>query len=130
MRNREFAVNAKLELASKTSEAEMSDERPHLGRVPGWAKWSALIAGIAGAIVLLVWSEGAERRAIRGMHQPERQQLYARTLQNLESVCAPPDNAMRNFCAGQARLALEFPECDRICQKLAYRQLSRVQMPR
>ena len=129
MRNREFAMNAKLEWVSETSEAEMPDEQPLL-RVPGWAKWSAIIVGIAGAIVLLVWSEGAERRAIRGMHQPERQQLYARTLQNLKSVCAPPDDAMRDFCAAQARLVTEFPECDRACQELADRQLSRVQMPR
>jgi len=123
-------MNAKLEWVSENSEAEMSDEQPHLGRVPGWAKWSAIIMGIAGAVVLLLWSEGAERRAIRDMPKAERQTLYTRTLQNLKMVCAPPDDAMRDFCAAQARLVTEFPECDRACQELADRQLSRVQMPR
>ncbi|HEX7508336.1 MAG TPA: hypothetical protein VF550_16290 [Polyangia bacterium] len=64
------------------------------------------------------------------MPQPERQALYARTLQNLRSVCSPPSDALHDFCRDQARLALEFSECDRACQQLADRQLSRVQLPR
>jgi hypothetical protein len=120
----------RLELVSESSEMETPTERSHLGRLPGWAKWIAVGLGIAGTIVLLVWSEGAERRAIRAMPQAERQALYTRTLQNLASVCAAPNDALRDFCGEQARLALEFPECDRACQELADRQLSRVQMPR
>ena len=108
----------------------MPDEESRLARVPRWAKWSVLIVGIAGAILLLIHSEGAERRAIRDMPAPERQALLARTVQNLKSICSPPDEAMRDFCREQAQLALEFQECDRACQELADRQLSRVQLPR
>jgi hypothetical protein len=130
MRVYEIAMNAGPELVDETSEAEMPDEEPLLGRLPGWAKWSALIAGIAGVILLLWWNEGAERRAIRDMPETERQALYTRTMQNLTSVCAPADDALRGFCQEQARLAMEFRECDQACLELADRQLSRVQPPR
>ncbi|SRR5450759_2015243 len=48
MRKHEIAMTAGPELVDETSEVEMPDEQPHLVRLPGWAKWSALIAGIAG----------------------------------------------------------------------------------
>jgi hypothetical protein len=56
--------------------------------------------------------------------------LLARTVQNLKSICSPAEEAMRDFCREQAQLALEFQECDRACQELAGRQLSRMQLPR
>jgi hypothetical protein len=93
-------------------------------------KWTAIVLVIAGAILLLVHSEGAERRAIRDMPAQQRQALLARTVQNLRSICSPSEDAMRDFCREQAQLAMEFQECDRPCQELADRQLSRVQMPR
>jgi len=119
-----------LKLVEDPSEPDVPDERPHFGRVPTWMKWTALVVAIAGAILLLIHSEGAERRAIRDMPAPERQALLARTVQNLNSVCSSPDDALRDFCREQAQLALEFQECDRACQRLADRQLSRVQLPR
>src|SRR5450759_510559 len=48
MRKHEIAMTAGPELVDETSEVEMPDEQPHLVRLPGWAKWSALIEGIAG----------------------------------------------------------------------------------
>lgn len=119
-----------LELVEDPMESEEPDEHSHLGRVPAWVKWAALAVAIAGAILLLFHSEGAERRAIRDMPAPQRQALLARTVQNLRSTCSPPEDAMRDFCRDQAQLALEFQECDRPCQELVARQLSRVQMPR
>jgi len=119
-----------LKLVESPKEPEMPDEEPRLTRLPGWMKWIALIVGIAGAILLLIHSEGAERRAIRDMPAPERQALFARTVQNLKSICSPAGDAMRDFCREQAQLALEFQECDRACQELAGRQISRVQLPR
>jgi hypothetical protein len=119
-----------LKLVENPRESEMPDEESRLARVPGWMKWIALIVGIAGAILLLIHSEGAERRAIRDMPAPERQALLARTVQNLKSICSPAENAMRDFCREQAQLAVEFQECDKACLELADRQLSRVQLPR
>jgi hypothetical protein len=119
-----------LKLVEKPREPEMPDEGSRLARVPGWVKWIALVVGIAGAILLLIHSEGAERRAIRDMPAPERQALFGRTVQNLKSICSPAEDAMRDFCREQAQLALEFQECDRSCQELADRQISRVQLPR
>jgi hypothetical protein len=93
-------------------------------------KRAAILALVAGTIFLLVWSGGAERRAIQDMSAVERRALFERTLQNLRMVCSPPVDAMRDYCTEQARLALEFQECDRDCEALAFRQISRVQMPR
>jgi hypothetical protein len=120
----------RLQLVEATSESQMPDEQSHLDRLPSWVKWTAIVLVIAGAILLLVHSEGAERSAIRDMPAPQRQALLARTVQNLRSICSPPEDAMRDFCRDQAQLALEFQECDRPCQELVARQLSRVQMPR
>ncbi len=130
MRIHSIAMPHGLELLEDSSEAEMPDERSLLGRLPAWVKWIALAAAIVGAILILVHSGGAERRAIREMPARERQALYQRTVQNLRSVCSVPEDAMRDFCREQAQLVLEFQECDSSCQTLAARQLSRVQLPR
>ena len=120
----------RLQLVKDLSEPDMPDEQPHLDRLPAWAKWTALVLAIVGAILLWIHSEGAERGAIRSMPAGERQALLARTVQNLKSVCSPSSDAMRDFCREQAQLALEFQECDKACQELAERQLYRVQLPR
>ena len=130
MRIHEIAMSARLELVSDTREEQTPEERPHLGTVPDWVKWVAFTVAIVGVIWLWAWSDGAERRAIRSMPQLERQALHARTLQNLKSVCSPPSDALHDFCREQAQLVLEFQECERTCQELADRQLSRVQLPR
>jgi len=130
MRIHKIVMSHGLELVEDPSESEIPDEQPHLGHLPAWVKWAALVLAIVGAILLLVHSEGAEQRAIRDMPAPERQALLARTVQNLKSICSPAEDAMRDFCREQAQLALEFQECDKACQELADRQLSRVQLPR
>ena len=130
MRISSIVMPTGLQLVEDPMESEVQDEQPHLGRLPGWLKWTALVVAIAGAILLLIHSEGAERRAIRDMPAPERQALLARTVQNLKSICSPAEDAMRGFCREQAQLAMEFQECDKACQELADRQLSRVQFPR
>jgi hypothetical protein len=86
----------------------------------------ALVVGFAW----FVWSQGSEQRAIRDLPQDERRALLSRTLENLKSVCAAPDDGIRGWCQEEANLALGFPECDDGCKKLAWRQLSRVQSPR
>ena len=127
MRENEIAMTARLEALE---ESEVPDEQPHHGKLSLVAKWAALVAVVAAAIFLVVWSEGAEQRAIREMPAVERQALLTRTLQNLRTVCSAPAEAMHDYCSGQARLALEFSECDHDCEALAYRQISRLQMPR
>lgn len=119
-----------IELVEDPSEATEAAEELHLGRVPRWLKWTTLVLGIAGVILLFIYSEGSERRAIRDLPEPERHALLERTLQSLKSICSSPSDAMRDFCREQARLAMLFPECDVSCQELADRQLSRVQLPR
>jgi hypothetical protein len=130
MRIHRTVMSPRLQLVEELSETEMPNEEPQLASVPAWVKWTALVIAIAGAILLLIHSEGAERRAIRDMPAAEHQALLARTVQNLKSICSPAEESMRDFCREQAQLALEFQDCDQTCQELADRQLSRVQLPR
>lgn len=120
-------MNTRLEWAA---EGEATAEAPKHGRLGRWGSWAAGVVGLVGIIFLMVWCEGAEGRAIRNMPEGERHALFVRTLQNLESVCTAPEDAMHDYCAAQARLALEFSECDQACQALASRQISRVPRPR
>ena len=118
-----------LELGEHSGRPELPEEDFPNARVPLWMKWGALVAALAAAILILIRSEYAERRAIEEMPAAERQALYARTVQNLNAICSPPEDAMRDFCHHQANLVLEFSECDRSCQALANQQLSRAQLP-
>jgi hypothetical protein len=120
-------MDSRLELVV---EAESTAEEPMHGRLGRWARWPAAVVGFAGVLFLMVWCEGAEQRAIRNMPEGERHALFVRTLQNLKSVCTAPEEAMHAYCAEQARIALEFSECDPACQALASRQISRVPRPR
>jgi hypothetical protein len=90
-----------------------------------WLVRGALAAAVALVMALMVWFDGAEQRAILGLPEAERQALYARTLQNLATVCSTSSEGLRDYCVREARLVLEFPECDRNCEALASRQLSR-----
>jgi hypothetical protein len=107
---------------------------PAAGPRPTRTRKIVLVAALVlGAVLILsiwLWTSGAQRRAIRDMPVGERRALLARTLENLKSVCQAPADAMRDFCAEQARLALDVPECDDACIRLAEPQLSRLQPPR
>ena len=103
---------------------------PRRSKVRALAKVALVVAGAGLAILLLMRGEMAERSAIRQMSEGERRALFLRTLENVRSVCARAEDAMRGFCVEQARFVLEFPECDKLCQDLASGHLSRVQVPR
>jgi hypothetical protein len=90
---------------------------------------AAVLLGLFIALLWL-WSYGAQQRAIDHMPQEQRHALFERTLENLRSVCTGSADGMRDWCQSQANLALELRECDRDCQDLARRQLSRLQLPR
>ena len=120
-------MTVRLEAVRETHD---SIKEPDRDKLRSLAKIGLVLLGIAAAILLLMWSEGSEQRAFRDMPPSERQALLSRTLENLKSVCTAPEDAMRGFCGDQARLVLEFPECDDACQNLARRQLSRVPAPR
>jgi len=69
---------------------------------------------------------GRERRAVRGLPEPERRALFERTLENLRSTCARDGkNGLEAYCREQAELVIDFPECDTACESLAepYRSL-------
>jgi hypothetical protein len=66
-----------------------------------------------------------EAREIRALPVDQRQGLYHRTIENLKTICDPaPGRSVREFCRGQAALALKFPECDDDCRRVARRHMS------
>ena len=106
-------------------ESRAGDVPFHGGR-GDWLRGVAVVAGLAGVVSLMGWCQGAEGRAIQAMPEPERRALYARTLENLATVCVDAPDGMHDYCEGEARLALEFSECEQSCQALAARHISRV----
>jgi hypothetical protein len=75
-----------------------------------------LAIGLLGRWVIGRQDEG---RALRTLPEPERRALYERTLENLRTVCAREGTGdLRDFCADQAKVARELPECGAECRQL------------
>jgi hypothetical protein len=121
---------AKLRLIPPKPDSDPPEPLPQGWTLPGWAKAVAVTIAIVAAFALYLYFTGSERRAIHNLPVGARRALFERTLKNLQSLCSPAEESMRSFCLDQARLAQEFPECDRACRDLADRQLARLQLPR
>jgi hypothetical protein len=94
--------------------------RSAVGRAP-WIL-AATAALVIFAIALL--RSTSEERALTRLPPVERAAVYQRTLDNLRSTCAGERaRELRDFCRGQAQLALLFPECDAACQATAREEL-------
>ena len=73
---------------------------------------TATLAALVGA-TFLWWSLTAEARALHALPDEQRLALYFRTLANLKNICDPAaPRSLRDFCRGQAELALKFRECE------------------
>ena len=125
-----YAVRAMTATMEHLRDAGAGASDHETSRLRHLSRWGALLSGILAAGFLWIWSSGAERRAIQNMPEGERRGLLVRTVDNLKTVCEAPPDALRVFCREQAKLAVDFPECDHPCQDLAWRQLSRVPRPR
>ena len=85
-----------------------------------------LVASVVGGLGLF-WagatlSRREETAEIRSLPAVQRQRLYARTLDELSTICrgaAATSGELRDHCAAQARFVLELPECDDACQSVA-----------
>jgi hypothetical protein len=98
-------------------------------RQRSWLRAVLVAIAVAAVLALMAWCENGEQRAIRQLPAAERQAFFTRTLQSFRSVCTAPAEALRDHCDGQARLLLEFPECDDACRDLASGRLSRAPQP-
>ena len=88
-------------------------------------KTTALALAVLIGVALWIWLQGSEQRAIGNLPEAERVALYERTLANVQSVCVSPDLALDEYCRDQARILLEFPECDADCREQARVQAGR-----
>jgi hypothetical protein len=120
----------KLRLVPPKVDLEPSEPLSQEWALPAWGKALAVTVAIVAGLALYLYCAGSEQRAIRHLPVGERRALFERTLKNLQSLCSPAEESLRSFCLDQARLALEFPECEQACRTLADRQLARLQLPR
>jgi hypothetical protein len=91
-----------------------------------WAGCSLVALLVVGLLGYWIWSAGAEQRAIRDMPDATRRAFYARTLANLQTVCARgAAERIEDFCEREATRILLFPECDQDCQRIAEEQAPR-----
>jgi hypothetical protein len=87
-----------------------------------WILGGSILGGLAlfwGGATLTRHDESA---GIRLLPAAERQSLYARTLDELSTICrgaAATGGELRDHCVAQARFVLELPECDHACQRAA-----------
>jgi hypothetical protein len=83
----------------------------------------AIAFGVAlGAVVALLASQDAPGSRVRALPAAQRAAVLERTVGNLRDVCKANDRP-REFCRGQAELALSLPECTEACQSLAREEL-------
>jgi hypothetical protein len=83
-------------------------------------------ASVVGGLALF-WagatlSRHEENAGIRSLPATERQTLYARTLDELSTICQNATAAggeLHDHCVAQARFVLELPECADACQRAA-----------
>jgi hypothetical protein len=89
-------------------------------RVRTVARALGVVLGAGILVGGIVRAADGEARAARELPAATRSALYARTIENLASVCGDPrSTGLPEFCHAQARLALAFPECDGACVALA-----------
>ena len=120
-------------MTSSTSRGEASAS-PSGVAGPAWRMPTGLrpLARHALGVVLIatlafwIWNRGVESRSLHELAAPERQALYGRTLQTLQSSACDPKHGARglhDYCRRQAEFIVEFPECDQGCSELAKRFL-------
>ena len=89
------------------------------------AKW--IVGGSVLGALALFWagaslSRHEESAGIRALPAAERQGLYARTLEELSTVCregAAVAGELRDHCVAQAHFVMQLPECGDACQRAA-----------
>jgi hypothetical protein len=89
------------------------------------ARAMLVVLAILGCFVVWGWLRSREMARLAELPDAERRQLYARTVENLATVCAAPDaRRIESFCMEQATVAVSLPECDARCERLARAHLA------
>jgi cytochrome b pre-mRNA-processing protein 3 len=102
-----------------TSLLQRTKSRPDRYRDLAWRVLAGLF--VVALVGTLLWSMGAERRAILRMDPVERRAVYEQAFGELQRLCGsgPRDDALEKRCTEQIRFVTQFPECDAPCQELA-----------
>jgi hypothetical protein len=81
----------------------------------------ALLVALALLVLLagVLWTLGAEQRAINGMEPGKRTAVFQRSYASFEALCQEdPGGPLTSDCRQQARFLRQFPECDGACREL------------
>ena len=84
--------------------------------------WIALVIVLTAVCVLAFqwWLDSRRRRAIQQLPPKAQQAMFQSTYQSARSACAG-GSGLESECAHQARLLLDFPQCDAGCRAFAQR---------
>jgi hypothetical protein len=83
-----------------------------------------LVFAAIALVAFWFWNQGSEWRAIRKLPAEQQQELYQRTIQNLQHLCKEQGAGdLSSYCRQQAEFILQFPACDEACAALAKSQL-------
>ncbi len=81
-----------------------------------------ILLGIVMLLAVVLWNEGAEKRALTELAPAERQSLFETTLESFRALCSKPAGAFTSECRERANFLMKFPECGPDCQALARTQ--------
>ncbi len=75
---------------------------------------TCLVPGVAGTSL---WNHRQASQDLITLPTLERQTLYQRTLETLESICVSATGPeIVDYCRDQAQFIARFPECDATCE--------------
>lgn len=95
-------------------------QAPGFRRMPRWEALLLTVLVLLAVLGQLWWKQTSRRSALGGLEARQRGQAYEQALRTLDSLCTPRVRpGMEGTCRQQARLVLDFPECDARCKALA-----------
>ena len=89
------------------------------------ARWAWLVAGAAAALVAYGLHLATGSRALQELPSDERAILYARSLEDLQTLCAAPRARItKDHCRELASLLSQLDECRGTCRTMVEHQLA------
>ncbi|CAN5176960.1 hypothetical protein BH09MYX1_BH09MYX1_48730 [soil metagenome] len=92
------------------------------------AGWQIVVLLVVVGVIIAIAQPLLHRPpdALERLPASEQDALYQRTMTNLKTICAQPDDGLEAYCREEAHVALRLPECDDTCRRLVS---SRVEPP-
>ena len=112
-----FIRSTRPQLLDESSAANLRRERKSR-----WILGGSILGGLALFWAGATLSRHEDSAGIRALPTAKQHSLYARTLDELSTICrdaAAAGGELHDHCVTQARFVLELPECGEACQRIA-----------